>query len=102
MDDFGTRLAALDREVDALLEAYRAALAKGDHAEGDRLLDQRSEIARLANTLRRQVEQTKTVAAVRLALAGCLTALDVDEVAPITATRAGLKLPGGITIRLSH
>jgi len=100
-EDTGARLAALDQQVDALLDDYRAAIARGDHAAGEAILDRRDEVAREAGVIRAAAEQASTAAAVRLALAGALVDLDLDPAQPIAITRAGLKLPGGITIRVS-
>ncbi|MGE0660444.1 MAG: hypothetical protein AB7O63_13175 [Reyranellaceae bacterium] len=102
MDDQAARLAALDQQVDALLDDYRAAIDSGKHAEAEAILDRRDEVALEAGLIRGAIEQAQLAAAARRALAGALVDLDLDPVHPITTTRAGLKLPGGITLALQR
>lgn len=103
MDDHASqtdRLASLDKRVEALLDDYRAALALGAHTEAEAILDRRDAVAREAGVIRAAIEQAQVVAAARLALAGALVDLDLDPVQPITPTRAGLRLPGGLRLDL--
>ena len=95
-----SELTDLDRQVADLFASYREAVARGDNLGAEAILDQRDEVARQANAIRRQVERGATAAAVRLALAGALVDLDLDPVRPITTTRGGLKLPSGILLAL--
>ena len=84
-----------------MLAEHHAAAARGDLAAAAAILDERDRIAHEAAIIRTSVERARTVARVRLALAGCLVGLDLDPVHPITSTHTGnLKLPGGITIAL--